>query len=71
MLDNTSPSVEQYQNDIDSAVAAIETIILGKSTKVRLAVCCLLLRMLIGEQRGHAAADRLEQRGVHARRSVT
>ncbi len=42
MLDNTSHSVEQYQKDIDSAVASIETIILGKSTQVRLAVCCLL-----------------------------
>lgn len=42
MLDTTAHALENYQSDIDSAVASIETIILGKSTQVRLAVCCLL-----------------------------
>ena len=44
MLDATKHSIEQYQADIDRAITAIETIILGKSTQVRLAVCCLLAR---------------------------
>jgi len=44
MLDATKHSIEQYQADIDRAISAIETIILGKSTQVRLAVCCLLAR---------------------------
>jgi len=44
MLDSTNHSIEAYKTDIDRAVAAIETIILGKSTQVKLAVCCLLAR---------------------------
>lgn len=44
MLDSTSVSVDQYKADIDNAVSAIETVILGKSSQVRLAVCCLLAR---------------------------
>ncbi|MCP4430582.1 MAG: MoxR family ATPase [Gammaproteobacteria bacterium] len=44
MLDSTTPSIEQYKIDIDAAVAAIETVILGKSSQIRLAVCCLLAR---------------------------
>lgn len=44
MLDSTSPSIDQYKADIDRAVEAIETVILGKSGQVRLAVCCLLAR---------------------------
>ncbi len=44
MLDSTDNSIAQIQADIDRALAAIETIILGKSTQVRLAVCCLIAR---------------------------
>ena len=44
MLDSTNHSIEACKADIDRAVSAIETIILGKSTQVRLAVCCLLAR---------------------------
>lgn len=42
MLDKTSSSVAQFQADIDSAVSAIEGIILGKPEQIRLAVACLL-----------------------------
>lgn len=44
MLDTTTQTIGQYQSDIDAAVGAIETVILGKSTQIRLAVCCLLAR---------------------------
>ena len=44
MLDSTSLSIEQNKADIDTAVSAIETVILVKSSQVRLAVCCLLAR---------------------------
>ncbi len=44
MLDNSNHSVEQYQSEIDRAISSIESIILGKSTQIRLAVCCLLAR---------------------------
>ena len=44
MLDSTNDCLEEYKTDIDRAVSAIETIILGKSTQVKLAVCCLLAR---------------------------
>jgi MoxR-like ATPase len=44
MLDTTDNSIADLQADIDRAIAAIETIILGKSTQVKLAVCCLIAR---------------------------
>jgi len=44
MLDTTNTRITDIQADIDNAVAAIETIILGKSTQIRLAVCCLIAR---------------------------
>ncbi len=44
MLDSTDNSIAQIQADVDKALAAIETVILGKSTQVRLAVCCLIAR---------------------------
>jgi MoxR-like ATPase len=44
MLDTTDNSIADFQVDIDSAISAIETIILGKSTQIRLAVCCLVAR---------------------------
>lgn len=42
MLDTTDNSIADYQADIGRAIAAIETIILGKSNQVKLAVCCLI-----------------------------
>ena len=44
MLDTTDNSIADYQADINRAIAAINTIILGKSLQVKLAVCCLLAR---------------------------
>ena len=44
MLDQTDNSIEILQSGIDTAVAAIEKIILGKPVQIRLAVCCLLAR---------------------------
>ncbi len=44
MLDNTDNSIDDLQADIGKALSAIETIILGKSSQIRLAVCCLLAR---------------------------
>ena len=44
MLDTTDNSIADFQTDIDHAISAIETIILGKSTQVKLAVCCLIAR---------------------------
>ena len=44
MLDMTDHSIADFQADIRKAVAAIETIILGKSTQIELAVCCLIAR---------------------------
>jgi MoxR-like ATPase len=44
MLDSTDNSIDAIQADIDKVVDAVETIILGKSTQVRLAICCLLAR---------------------------
>jgi MoxR-like ATPase len=44
MLDTTDNSIADIQSDINTAIAAIETIILGKSTQVKLAVCCLIAR---------------------------
>jgi MoxR-like ATPase len=44
MLDTTDNSIADYQDDINRATAAIDTIILGKSLQVKLAVCCLLAR---------------------------
>jgi MoxR-like ATPase len=44
MLDTTDNSIADFQKDIDQAISAIETIILGKSMQVKLAVCCLIAR---------------------------
>ena len=44
MLDTTKTPVAELQADIERAIATIETIILGKSAQVRLAVCCMLAR---------------------------
>ena len=44
MLDTTDNSIADFQTDIDHAISTIETIILGKSMQVRLAVCCLIAR---------------------------
>jgi len=44
MLDTTDNSIADFQADIDRAISAIETIILGKSTQIRLVVCCLVAR---------------------------
>ena len=44
MLDTTDNSIADFQADINRAIAAIETIILGKSMQVKLAVCCLMAR---------------------------
>ena len=44
MLDSTDNSIAGITADVERAVGAIETIILGKSTQIRLAVCCLLAR---------------------------
>ncbi len=44
MLDTTDNSIVDIQTDITTAIGAIETIILGKSTQIKLAVCCLIAR---------------------------
>ncbi len=44
MLDTTDSSIVDFQTDIDHAISTIETIILGKSMQVKLAVCCLIAR---------------------------
>jgi MoxR-like ATPase len=44
MLDQTDTSIDKIQAEIDTAITAIEQIILGKPHQVRLAVCCLLAR---------------------------
>ena len=44
MLDTTDNSITDFQTDINRAIGAIETIILGKSQQVKLAVCCLIAR---------------------------
>ena len=44
MLDTTDNSIAELKADIERATAAIETIILGKSRQVKLAVCCLIAR---------------------------
>jgi MoxR-like ATPase len=44
MLDSTDHSLAGIQAEIHQALRAIETIILGKSTQIQLAVCCLLAR---------------------------
>lgn len=44
MLDQTDNSIKTLQTEINTAVAAIEKIILGKPVQIRLAVCCLLAR---------------------------
>jgi MoxR-like ATPase len=44
MLDTTDNSIADFQADIDHAISTIETIILGKSMQVKLAVCCLIAR---------------------------
>ena len=44
MLDSTDNSIAGIKADVETAVDAIESIILGKSNQIRLAVCCLLAR---------------------------
>ena len=44
MLDTTDTSFAAIRADLNKAIGAIETIILGKSQQVRLAVCCLVAR---------------------------
>jgi len=44
MLDTTDSSIAEFRVDIEKAIAAIETIILGKSNQIELAVCCLIAR---------------------------
>ena len=44
MLDQTDNSIQTLQTSINTAVSAIEKIILGKPVQIRLAVCCLLAR---------------------------
>ncbi len=44
MLDTTDNSIVDIRTDITTAIGAIETIILGKSTQIKLAVCCLIAR---------------------------
>ncbi|MDH3219625.1 MAG: MoxR family ATPase [Gammaproteobacteria bacterium] len=44
MLDSTDHSLAGIRAEIHKALRAIETIILGKSTQIQLAVCCLLAR---------------------------
>lgn len=44
MLDTTDHSIADFEADIGKAIAAVETIILGKSTQIELAVCCLIAR---------------------------
>lgn len=44
MLDTTDSSITKLQADITLAVNSIESIILGKSQQIRLAVCCLIAR---------------------------
>jgi len=44
MLDQTESSIDNIQDKINTAIAEIEKIILGKPEQVRLAVCCLLAR---------------------------
>ncbi|MFT5741299.1 MAG: MoxR-like ATPase, partial [Gammaproteobacteria bacterium] len=44
MLDSTDHTIIEIQGDINGALAAIETIILGKSQQIKLAVCCLIAR---------------------------
>ena len=71
MLDQTDNSIEILQSGIDTAVTAIEKIILGKPVQIRLAVCCLLARghCLIEDLPGvggqctwHAFAEEIIQR---------
>ena len=42
MLDQTSPTPESMQKNVVSALAQIQTIIVGKPEQIKLAVCCLL-----------------------------
>jgi MoxR-like ATPase len=42
MFEKTNPEIALFQAEIQSAVLAIETIILGKPKQIRLAVACLL-----------------------------
>ena len=44
MLDTTDNSIADFQTDINRATSAIESIILGKSIQIKLAVCCLIAR---------------------------
>lgn len=42
MLDHTNITIAEMQSDILCAIETIETIILGKSNQIKLAVCCLI-----------------------------
>ena len=44
MLDSRNTPIDDLRADIDRAIGAIEQVILGKSTQIRLAVCCLIAR---------------------------
>ncbi len=44
MLDTADTTVGEIQADIDHALEAVESIILGKAPQIRLAVCCLIAR---------------------------
>ncbi len=44
MLDATDNSIAGIQADIHKAIGAVETIILGKTNQIELAVCCLIAR---------------------------
>ena len=44
MLDSTDNSISGIQADVHKAIAAIETIILGKTNQIKLAVCCMIAR---------------------------
>ena len=44
MLDTTHHSSANIRADLDRAIEAVNTVILGKSRQVRLAVCCLVAR---------------------------
>ena len=52
MLDSTDNSIAGIQADINRAIDAIDSIILGKNLQVKLAVCCLI-------SRGHCLIDDL------------
>jgi MoxR-like ATPase len=44
VLEHTDTTIAEMQSDIQRAIETIETIILGKSNQIKLAVCCLIAR---------------------------